>query len=207
MAFSDSIWWTRKSKIHAEKRILSNAFQAQALLVWYSFFGVAASIYYLKFESSESDISGISWVIYSVLVLCVSGFINGLSFKERAGLIKECYETLNDIYQRVRKFESGNPQNLSFEVLSAEYEQILGVCENHLTIDYYQALCEAHLTTSQPKTKGEKERTELHSRRLDREPTKYIWFCVIWYKSKRFLMIALFYLLPVTIFFLLECFA
>jgi hypothetical protein len=98
MAFSDNIWWTRKSKIQAEKRLVSNAFQAQVVLLWYSFAGVAASVYYLKYSSSDGDMSGIAWVVYSVLVLCMSGFINGLSFKQRAGLIKECYETLNDVY-------------------------------------------------------------------------------------------------------------
>jgi hypothetical protein len=38
----DKIWWTKKSKIEAEKRLLANAFQAQILLLWYSFVSVAA---------------------------------------------------------------------------------------------------------------------------------------------------------------------
>ncbi|WP_323813406.1 SLATT domain-containing protein [Cellvibrio sp. NN19] len=191
MAFSDNIWWTRKAKIHAEKRILSNAFQAQILLLWYSFFGVAVSIYYLKTSSQEDNVSGIAWVIYSVLVLCISGFINGLSFKERAGLIKECYETLNNIYRRVKHYESLNSPDLSTEKFSEEYEQILGVCENHLTIDYYSALCESYLTTE--------------SKELNRVPTKYIWLYVAWYKIKRLLIMILFYLLPVAIFLQLRC--
>jgi hypothetical protein len=33
----DKIWWTKKSKIEAEKRLLANAFQAQILLLWYSY--------------------------------------------------------------------------------------------------------------------------------------------------------------------------
>ena len=196
MAFSDNIWWTRKSKIQAEKRLLSNAFQAQVVLLWYSFAGVAASVYYLKFSSSDSDMSGIAWVVYSVLVLCMSGFINGLSFKQRAGLIKECYETLNDVYQRCRKFEEGTTPSVTFEEFSAEYDQILGVCENHLTIDYYLALCEAYLTT--PK----KNRNN-----LDKKPTPYIWICTAWHRTKRCLMMALFYLLPLLVFIFLECMA
>jgi hypothetical protein len=197
MAFSDSIWWTRKSKIQAEKRLLANAFQAQVILLWYSFAAVAASVYYLKFDTSANDMSGIAWVVYSVLLLCISGFINGLSFKQRAGLIKECYETLNDIYHRAEHFESNNkPDSATIEELSAEYEQILGVCENHLTIDYYKALCESYLTQSPRKSS---------TAGLDKVPTKYIWCCVAWNISKRWLMMGLFYLLPIAIFFFLEC--
>jgi hypothetical protein len=200
MAFSDNIWWTRKSRIQAEKRLLANAFQAQVILLWYSFAAVAASVYYLKFDSSDNDMSGIAWVVYSVLVLCISGFINGLSFKERSGLIKECYETLNDVYQKVKHFESEKPGSSTIEVLSGEYDQILNVCENHLTIDYYRALCEAYLTQSPPsKTALEDSMTG-----LDKIPTKYIWWCVLWYSAKRWLMIALFYILPIAIFILLE---
>lgn len=196
MAFSDNIWWTRKSKIQAEKRLLSNAFQAQVVLLWYSFAGVAASVYYLKFSSSDSDMSGIAWVVYSVLALCMSGFINGLSFKQRAGLIKECYETLNDVYQRCKNFEGENTANVTLEEISAEYDQILGVCENHLTIDYYLALCETYLTTP-----------EENRNKLDKKPTPFIWICAAWHIAKRWLMMALFYLLPVLVFFLLECMA
>lgn len=200
MAFSNNIWWTRKSKIQAEKRLLANAFQAQVILLWYSFAAVAASVYYLKFDSSANDMSGIAWVVYSVLVLCISGFINGLSFKQRAGLIKECYETLNDVYYRVKHFESNKSDSVTIEELSAEYEQILGVCENHLTIDYYQALCEASLTQS-PLAKAPSGEDIAE---LDKVPTKYIWCYVIWNIAKRWLMMSLFYLLPIAIFILLE---
>lgn len=200
MALSDSIWWTRKAKIQAEKRILANAFQSQVILLWYSFAAVAASVFYLKFSVPGNDMSGIAWVVYSVLVLCISGFINGLSFKQRAGLIKECYETLNDIYHRIKRLESGEPDASSITELSTEYEKILGVCENHLTIDYYMALCETQLTES----KKRKEATDKATSVLDKEPTPFIWFVVGFSLVKRWLMLGLFYVLPIALFFVLE---
>ncbi len=190
MAFSDNIWWTRKAKIQAEKRLLANAFQAQVILLWYSFSGVAVSVYYLKFDTGNGDIAGTAWVLYSVLVLCMSGFINGLSFKERAALIKESYETLNDVYQRT-KLSGAN-----IAELSKEYEQILGVCENHLDSDYYLALCEAYLSHPTPKH---------HRRGLDRFPTCYIWINVSWSKIKRLSMLFSFYALPIVLLIILEC--
>ena len=143
MAFSDNIWWTRKARIQAEKRLLHNSFQSQLLLLWYSFCGVAVAIYHLKASDSSAiaELGGVAWVVYSVLALCMSGFINGLSFKERAGLIKECYETLNTLYLKAKEVECEVP-NRSFSKVDIinEFNQILGVCENHKDVDYYKAL-------------------------------------------------------------------
>lgn len=177
----DNIWWTRKARIVTERRLLSNAFHAQVLLLWYSFSGVAASIYYLPKANAGNDLAGITWIIFSVLVLALSGFINGLTFKERAGLIKECYETLKELY------ETAKAGKLSEEDLNSRYKQILEMCENHSDNDYYTAMCEAYLThpnPSDPKTG------------LNRKPTKYIWWR--WGSSKigRFFIKAIFYLIP-----------
>ncbi len=123
MALADNIWWTRKARIQTEKRLLSNSFHSQVILLWYSFFSVAVSVYYLK--NPQNGIEAISWVVYSVLVLCISGFINGLSFKERANLIKECYESLNSIMHQASK------PNADLANLSTTYESKLNACENH----------------------------------------------------------------------------
>jgi len=197
MAFSDKVWWTRKARIQTEKRLLANAFQSQVLLLWYSFAGVAASIYYLEFaqRTTNSNLAGISWVVYSVLVLCLSGFINGLSFKERAGLIKECYETLNGLYHQAKD------DNADVIALAKEYGQILGVCENHNDDDYYRALCEAYATHHDPK--GTTKATE----KLDRHPTWYHWVTIFWSTIKRWGMLSFFYLLPVLLFAVLETLA
>lgn len=195
MAFSDNVWWTRKARIQAEKRILSNAFQAQVLLLWYSFAGMASSIYYLKFTSTpvSTDAIGTAWVVFSVLVMCISGFINGLSLKERAGLIKECYETLHGLYLR-----SNEPQ-ADIVSLTVEYKQVLGVCENHTDQDYYLALCKEHiLTPGKPDP-----RTGLKIG-LNKAPTWHHWLSVVYWYIRHSLMLLFLYSLPVFIFIGLE---
>ena len=179
MKLLDNIWWTKKSKIEAEKRLLANAFQAQILLLWYSFISVATSIYYLKF-SAQSEHAGISWVIFSILILCISGFINSLGYKERSSLLKDSYEALHKLCLQ----EKYSPSNNQSDLVN-EYGKILSICENHSNIDYYLALCKAYL----------------HKSKLDRKPTLYIWFFVIWYKIKRILLLVIFYLiLPALVF-------
>ena len=204
MALSDNIWWTRKARIQAEKRLLSNSFQSQLLLLWYSFFGVAVSVFYLKFStvSIEDDLSSISWIVYSVLVLSMSGFTTGLSFKERAGLIKESYETLNTFYHKA-KAEGAN-----IKELSSAYEQTMGLCENHTDYDYYLALCIEYVTCTTPldtNSKLKQKKTENGIiEGLTRSPTWYHWFYIVWWIIKRYLLLIFLYLLPIFLFVALE---
>lgn len=198
MAFLDNVWWTRKARIQAEKRLLSNSFQSQLLLLWYSFFGVATSIYYLKFIPAEGqgDLAGISWVVYSVLVLCMSGFIAGLSFKERASLIKESYETLNTLYHKAKKI------NADIEQISAEYEQTLGLCENHTDYDYYLALCLEYVSCNLPadpdtKLKLKKDGEGKVIEGITRRPNWYHWLSITWWVTRRYALLTLLYLLPI----------
>ena len=153
--------------------------------MWYSFFGVAVSIYYLKFDNDvgSNDLAGISWVVYSVLVLVIAGFIKGLSFKERASLIKECYESLKYLYARTKE------EDQSIDLLTKEYEQILSACENHTDNDYYQALCETYITHSKENMKN-----------LYPLPTWFHYYSVVWANVKRFAMLSFFYLLPIILF-------
>ncbi|SMC55382.1 hypothetical protein SAMN02746065_10486 [Desulfocicer vacuolatum DSM 3385] len=188
MSLQDNIWWTRKARIQTEKRLLFNAKQTNIILFWYSFVSVAASIYYLKF-GKQSDHSGVAWIIFSGLVLSVSGLINGFTFKRRAGLIKDCYEKLNVLHQKAVTSKSCQ----SDSSINDDYKQILNLCENHLDCDYHQALCLEYLTT--PKKNRDK---------LSKTPTFYIWFLCLCYNSKRIFSMVLFYFFPIIVMYLLE---
>jgi len=197
MSFSDNIWWTRKARIQTEKRLLKNAFHANLLLLWYSFCSAASAIYYLNFNSNAttSALAGVVWTIFSVLVLCVAGFINGLTFKERAGLAKVCYESLNKLYKRSKAETSDS--NLHYQ--SAEYEQILSVCENHTDHDYYLALFIEHVTNS-----SKPDPVTRLKQGLDRRPTWYHWVYLTKSYLLYFLLLLFLYLLPIILFLALE---
>lgn len=189
MVTSNKIWWTRKARIHTEKRLLANDFQSQVILLWYSFFGVSVSIYYLGFESGASEqLKSVSWVVYSVLVLVMSGFVNGLSLRSRAALIKDCYESLDQLYY---KSLSDGDQDHVFE----EYQKILSLCENHTDDDFNRAVCESFLLHKTPYCK---------ENGLSILPTRYHWFTLGWSIFKRFSFLSIIYLLPVFLFIALE---
>ncbi len=200
VALADNIWWTRKARIQTEKRLLFNAFHSQVILLWYSFFSVAVSVYYLK--NPQNGIEAISWVVYSVLVLCISGFINGLSFKERASLVKECYESLNSIMHQA------SMQNADVANLSTTYESKLNACENHTDRDFAIALCQEYWASSSTVRQVSKE---FHSgtsgskkQALTRIPTSHHWFLAASYFTARLLTLMFFYALPVLILFTLN---
>ncbi|EOV8879002.1 TPA: SLATT domain-containing protein [Proteus mirabilis] len=198
MALADNIWWTRKARIQTEKRLLSNAFHSQVILLWYSFFSVAVSVYYLN--NPQNGIEAISWVVYSVLVLCISGFINGLSFKERANLIKECYESLNNIMHQASK------PNPDLDTLSTAYESKLNACENHTDKDFAIALCQEYWASTSSVRQVSKdfhsdtsENKQQPKQALTRIPTSHHWFLTVSYFVIRLLTLVFFYVLPVLI--------
>jgi len=198
VALSDNIWWTRKARIQTEKRLLSNAFQSQVILLWYSFFSVAVSIYFIM--APQDGIESISWVVYSVLTLCISGFINGLSFKERASLIKECYENLNSIL-----YEASQP-DADTSNIARHYESVLNACENHTDKDFAIALCQEYWSSH---NSVRQRSEEFHSNQtssmtpprgvLTRLPTSHHWFIAISYFIGRCFILGLFYVLPILI--------
>ncbi len=199
MALADNIWWTRKARIQTEKRLLSNALQSQILLLWYSFFSVSVSIYYLK--NPQNGIESISWVVYSVLLLCISGFINGLSFKERASLVKECYESLNSIIHQL------SDPTADITKLALSYEAKLNACENHNDRDFAIALCQEYWASTDAVRKISKEvhsglfkETAYPKQALTRIPTSHHWYLAISYFFARFTVLTFFYLLPIFIF-------
>lgn len=190
MTFSNNVWWTRKARIQAEKRLLANALQSEMLLLWYSFCGVAASIYYLKFDS-DSDLAGISWVVYSVLILAITGFISGRAFKERAVLMKDSYVALKTIHSNVNSGDDAS--------CVAEYEKVLGLSENHLECDYDIALCREYWTCHLAKD----ERTQLKPG-FDRRPTWYHLVSVVLRLIVRAVALLLLYTLPIILFVILK---
>lgn len=182
MQIKDKIWWTRKSRIQTEKRLLANDFQAQLILLWYAFFSVAVSIYYLT-QKSNSDIAPGVWVILSVFSLIASSYISALNFKSRAALVKECYERLDILYSLACSQGSKN------EEIQAQYNDILGLCENHIDLDYRTARCELHFS-------GSKDFTPKFS--------NYDLFIWAYKRSSRLLLLIIIYTSPAALFFYLE---
>ncbi|WP_170956334.1 SLATT domain-containing protein [Kosakonia sacchari] len=149
--FSNQIWWTKKARIKAEKRLLRMDAISQSLLLWYSFFLVAYSIITLVVKVASLTETAIM-VALSVLVLLLTLYVNNMRFKERAMLMKQCYEQLGLIYGAI-----GSSSDI--DSLKKEFHSILSISENHKEIDYYRAV-DGEYESASDKSKLSKHPTE-----------------------------------------------
>jgi hypothetical protein len=138
--FSNKIWWTRKSKIKAERRLLNLDYYSQFLLLWYSSFLVCYSIFTLVKPAGNNEEAAIM-VALSVLILVLTLFINNMNYKGRAMLIKQCYEELSVIY-------TSSLTCNDLPVLDKNYQAILASSENHLERDFVKAIVDEYSNTT-----------------------------------------------------------
>ncbi|MEL5654852.1 SLATT domain-containing protein [Serratia ureilytica] len=138
--FANKVWWTKKSRIKAESRLIKLDFYSQSLLLWYSFFLVCYSIFSLVKPAAGNTESAVM-ISLSVLVLIITLFISNRKFKERAMLMKQCYEQLSVIYTRATTATD-------FAALDVEYQSILSISENHSEHDYCCALVDEYKNTA-----------------------------------------------------------
>lgn len=187
MALSDTIWWTTRARIKAERRLLGNDFSSQIILLWYSAFTVCISIFELKSPSSN-DYFAVTMVSLSVLILCASLFVANRNFKERAMLLKQCYEQLSKIEAKT-KIDNANENELY-----DEYHSILSLSENHTEIDFKNAVVSEYVNNNNPLEK------------LTKIPTIYNIMVVYSYIGLKYFMLFILVLLPIFAVCFLRCF-
>ena len=184
MEITDKIWLTSRTRMQTEKRLLSAAFHSNTILFWYSFFGVVVAVYNLALRTDSAS-QPVAWVILSILILAMSGFIQGFRFGTRATTVKQCYENLSALNQKLQQGQIDDEQ------ASNQYQAILDSCENHTIADYYEMLCINYLQKS-------------GKSRLKNAPTCYIWLCFIINRVKHCILIVTLYAFPVILYWILE---
>lgn len=162
--FAERVWFTRKAWIEAEKRLLSNEYHTQLLLVVYSAYTTCISVILLAYEPPASDkkLLDTSMVVLAVALLALSLYLNSKSFKDRASRFKVGYLELHDIEGEARFLA---PQmgvtppapavSDGLKALSDRYTKTLREVENHSELDDIRArigagkgLLSRHLTLS-----------------------------------------------------------
>ncbi|NIY94257.1 SLATT domain-containing protein [Vibrio diazotrophicus] len=139
----DSIWWTRKAWINAERRLLLCAHWSNISLFWFSLCGVFASVLLLGEEKPEV-ISKV-FICFSVFVFCVSLFTSLGRYKERANEFKQGYIELQQLYIDVKSKSAPSEDDIN------NYSKILHSCENHSSLDFINAKVEAYKNTTDKK--------------------------------------------------------
>ena len=181
---ANKIWWTKKTRIKTEKRLLSLNFYSQLLVLWYSVFLAGYSVYSLVEPVNGSKESAVMTAL-SISVMVVTIFISSMNFKGRSLLIKECYEQLGLIYAKAisNRYNKVN--------LETEYKDILSISENHIDLDFCCAVVEEFFSTKDKSL-------------LSKKPTWQQYVRYFYYKSKCVVLFSLFFLFPVFVVFFLK---
>lgn len=134
----DKIWFTRKSWINAESRLLSNDFHTQFLMVVYSVYSVCLSVILLKYNPISDNAANIFSVNLSVVLLGLALYLNTRSFKDRAQQFKNGYIKLQDIDDKLNQvgiLASQSEMVAEYNIQFTRYNLLLGEVENHTEFD------------------------------------------------------------------------
>ena len=125
----DKIWITSRVRMMAERRLLRYNNWSLFLLAYYSMFTVILSVFPEYFKSFYTFFDGIT-VAATVAVLVASLVVGGFRFEKTASLYRDCYLSLQRLYD-----DEGDGRSKQ-----KGYADTLVVCPNHSNGDYHDFL-------------------------------------------------------------------
>ncbi|WP_341991354.1 SLATT domain-containing protein [Azorhizobium sp. AG788] len=171
----DKIWITSRARMMGEKRLLRYNNWSLFLLAYYSVFTVVLSVFPEYFKSTYTYFDGIS-VTASVAVLVASLVVGGFRFERTASLYRDCYLSLQRLYED--EGDCRSKQKL--------YADILVVCPNHSSGDYHDFLF-THIVL---------EGKEVKSNGKQLKCTLYMRFAYVWRRVVFWALMAMLVLIP-----------
>lgn len=128
----DKLWMTKKSRMNAEKRLISNANFFNIANIYYSVFIAIISIISIV---TDNTVYSLVSVILSVTLTITISFSSSLNYKERAEKMKKNYIDINKLEIQL-KYTNENDELKKIEL---EYNNLLNNVENHIEFDYFKA--------------------------------------------------------------------
>lgn len=128
------IWLTYKTRIISERRYKRYAIISHLALSWYAFLSIVFSIYQDRFAQSLGVVGASqAALVMSVLTFGLSLVIYGLRFDDLARIHRECYITMQKLYQ----------SHVSDDAKLESYGNLLEHYPNHSDSDYDDLLFDA----------------------------------------------------------------
>lgn len=185
----DNIWWTRKARIKAEQRLLSNQRWMELLLLWYSLSSLFVSVWLLAGMADNQEYYPAVFTCFSIFILAFSLYGASSRFSQRAERMKENYVALQDLYLSIEAHESSSTSP-SLPEHRKRYAQLLNEAENHIDFDFSKALIFEDMQ-SEDKSK------------LTKRPRAIDYFALLLGYAKRSALLVILFVIPV----LLSCFS
>lgn len=170
----DNIWFTYKARIQGNKRLVWLDFHSQLLLMWYAILSATLGVLTIRQSTLLGPNTDILATILSIALLGVSLTVTNRDFRVRAMLMRSSYLQLQRLYLDIPANTQPSKEQVN------KYYEILAESENHNEIDDKIARVFSQGLTS-------------------RKPTSFEKIHTYWWLTRRFLITAILYILPIAI--------
>lgn len=132
---SNSIWITRKCRINASERLLSNAKLTEFLNIYYSIFVLILSLLSFIYTKHSYNLSIASTILSLTLTISIT-YANTIRFRERSENLKINYIEMQSLLHQLELIKETDEDEI--KKISTKYAELLKSAENHLAIDMYK---------------------------------------------------------------------
>lgn len=149
------VWYSRKSRINAEARLISAESFVRHLNLYYAVWAIVVAIASLFFPTTLMQFLSVSLTVLLTVQLAYS---TSLRYSERSIQMFNSYVAMDKILIDIRKLKID--ENVDLEQLieiESEYNKILSLSENHAKEDYTQVLLENRDEGTSVSTPSKKE--------------------------------------------------
>ena len=168
----DKLWFTYKARIRAEERLRGNDFHSQLILVLYALVSAILSVIVIRYPSILGKNTELVSACLGIALLVISLLVTNRDFRGRALAMKQNYLDIQSLFNELTLRDS--PARPLPEIAES-YQKILAESENHSETDY--KYFRVFQKTNKPASKQEI-------------------LGVYFYIVRRFLILAVIYLLP-----------
>lgn len=128
-----NIWITRKCRINASERLLSNAKYIELVNIYYSIFVIVLSLVSLTKHDNTLSIISLSCTIALTISIV---YANATGYRERYAALKHNYIEMQMLLDQLSC--TGDDDRENIERISRKYAELLESSENHVPVDLYK---------------------------------------------------------------------
>lgn len=132
----NQIWVTRISRVNAEKRLLNKEKFFQGINIYYSCILIIFSI--LSLEQKYARLNMLT-IFMTISLLITILYVNGQNYSEHARDFRNNYTNIQILEFRANHLNESDKEEIM--KIEEEYCRLLNVAENHISFDYYCAVC------------------------------------------------------------------
>lgn len=132
---SNTIWCTRITRVHTERRLLGNGEFYQWVNVYYSCVTIIFSI--LSYINNDNN-TGLLTIFMSISLLAVMLYLNPQKYFSQANAFRENYTEIQKLEYELKHLTVEDTNEI--RRIETQYCELMGKIDNHSSFDYYSTM-------------------------------------------------------------------